>query len=89
MTIAHLHNCLRRSTHPAAVFTPPGTFDHEVDGKLVEGTGEIGVHYFSSETCRGGLPYIPRKSEMRTHNTARTKGAFMASKLYIKSILTV
>jgi hypothetical protein len=32
MAIAHLYNCLRRSTHSAAVFTPPGTFDHEVDG---------------------------------------------------------
>ena len=38
MTIAHLHNFLRRSTHSADIYTPPGTFDHEVDGKLVEGS---------------------------------------------------
>jgi hypothetical protein len=61
ITVAHLHNCLRRSTHSAAVFTPLSTFDHEVEGKLVEGKGEIGVHYFSSETCPGGLLHMPRK----------------------------
>jgi len=51
MTIAHLHNCLRRSIHSTAVFTPSDTFDHEVDSKLVERTGEIGMQYFSSEKC--------------------------------------
>jgi hypothetical protein len=29
---------LRRSTHSADVYTPPGSFDHEVDGKLAEGS---------------------------------------------------
>jgi len=38
MAIAHLHNFLRRNTHSADVYTPPGSFDHEVDGKLVEGS---------------------------------------------------
>jgi len=60
MTIAHLHNCLRRSIHSTAVFTPSGTFDHEVDGKLGERTGEIGVQYFSSEKCPGGLLHMPK-----------------------------
>jgi hypothetical protein len=88
MTMAHLHNCLRRSTHSAALCTPPGTFDHEVDGKLVEGTGEIGVHYFSSETCYGGLMRMPRKSEIRMRNTARTKVAFYGKQI-IHEIHTV
>jgi len=39
MTIALLHNYLR-SIHSTAVFTPSGTFDHEIDGKLVERTGD-------------------------------------------------
>ena len=38
MAIAHLHNFLRRSNHSADVYTPPGSFDHEADGKLVEGS---------------------------------------------------
>jgi hypothetical protein len=61
MTTAHLHNCLRRSIHSTAVFTPSGIFDHEIDDKLVEGTGEIGVQYFSSEKCPGGLLHVPKK----------------------------
>jgi hypothetical protein len=59
MTTAHLHNCLRRSIHSTAVFTPSGMFDHEIDGKLVEGTGEIEVQYFSSEKFPGGLLHMP------------------------------
>jgi hypothetical protein len=34
--IAHLHNFLRKVAHSAGVYTPPGTMDYEVDGKLVE-----------------------------------------------------
>ena len=60
MTIALLHNYLR-SIHSTAVFTPSGTFDHEVDGKVVERTGEIGVQYFSSEKCPGSLLHMPKK----------------------------
>jgi hypothetical protein len=88
MTIAQLHNCLRRSTHSAAVFTSLGTFDHEVDGKLVEGTGEIEVHYFSSETCPGGLLHIAEEVGDENAQYCHKKGAhFMASKFYIKFIL--
>ena len=61
MTIAHLCNCLRRSIHSTAIFTPSSTFDHEVDGKLVERTGEIGVQYFSSEKFPGVLLPMPKK----------------------------
>jgi len=50
----------------------------------VEGTGETGVHYFSSETCSGVLLHMPRKQEMRMHNTARTKGAFYGKQIIHK-----
>jgi len=60
MTIAHLHNCLRISIYSTAVFTPSGTIDHEVDGKLVERSGEIGVQYFSTEKCPGSLLHMPK-----------------------------
>jgi len=38
MTIAHLHNFLRRNNTSAAVYTPNGIFDSEVNGNFIEGT---------------------------------------------------
>jgi hypothetical protein len=38
MTIAYLHNFLRRSPDSAAVYTPPGTFDYEENGQVIEGS---------------------------------------------------
>jgi hypothetical protein len=41
MAITHLHNFPKRSIHFTDVCTPPGTFDQDVDGKLVEGSSRI------------------------------------------------
>ena len=38
MTIACLHNFLRRSPDSAATYTPPGTFDYEENGRMIEGS---------------------------------------------------
>jgi hypothetical protein len=38
MTIACLHNFLGRSPDPAAIYTPPGTFDDEENGRVTEGS---------------------------------------------------
>jgi hypothetical protein len=38
MTIACLHNFLRRSPDSAAVYIPPGTFDYEENGQVIEGS---------------------------------------------------
>ena len=38
MTIACLHNFLRRSPDLAAIYTPPGTFDYEENGRVIEGS---------------------------------------------------
>ena len=38
MTIACLHNFLRRSPDLAAICTPPGTFDYEENGRVIEGS---------------------------------------------------
>ena len=38
MTIACLHNFLRRSPDLAAIYTPPGTFEYEENGRVVEGS---------------------------------------------------
>lgn len=37
MAVAHLHNFLGESSTSCALYTPHGTFDTEIDGKLVEG----------------------------------------------------
>jgi len=38
MTVACLHNFLRRSPDSAAIYTPPGTFDYEENGRVNEGS---------------------------------------------------
>jgi len=38
MTIACLHNFLRRIPDLAAICTPPGTFDYEANGRVNEGS---------------------------------------------------
>jgi len=38
VTVACLHNFLRSSPDSAAIYTPPGTFDCEENGRLTEGS---------------------------------------------------
>jgi hypothetical protein len=38
MTIACLHNFLRRSPDSAAIYTAPDTFDYEENGRVIEGS---------------------------------------------------
>jgi len=40
MTIACLHNFLRRSHDSAASYTPPDTFDYEENSRVIEVAGE-------------------------------------------------
>jgi len=36
ITVVCLHNFLRRSPDSAAIYTPPGTFDYEENGRVIE-----------------------------------------------------
>jgi len=38
VTIACLHNFLRKSPVSAAIYTPPVTFDYEENGRVIEGS---------------------------------------------------
>jgi len=38
ITIAHLHNFLRRNNNSSAIYTPNGIFYSEVNGNFIEGT---------------------------------------------------
>jgi hypothetical protein len=86
MAITHLHNFPKRSIHFADVYTPPGTFDHEVDGKLVEGSSRNMARgnrstLFPPQTCREDILHMPRKSETRLHNNARSKDVFYGKQI--------
>lgn len=63
MAIAHLHNFLRQSTSSCPLYTPNGTFDTEVEGKLVDGT----YRTISNESTTSLLPLrnIPRKPSIQ------------------------
>ena len=41
MTVACVHNFLRRSPDSAAIYTLPGTFDHEENSRVIEGSWRI------------------------------------------------
>jgi len=52
MNIACLHNFLWRNPDSAAIYTPPGTFDYEENGRVIEGEPwvmEIGLLFFLFE----------------------------------------
>lgn len=63
MAITHLHNFLRKSSSSRNLYTPSGTFDTEVEGKLVDGT----YRTISNESTTSLLPLrnIPRKPSIQ------------------------
>jgi hypothetical protein len=100
-TKTHLHDLRRRRgrrrrrrrrTNSAGTYTPPGTFDHETDGKLIDGSWrnlDRRNIYFPLKTCRVGLPHMQRKSEMSLHSASKVKDVFYGKKVMRKFILTV
>jgi len=54
MTIACLHNILRRSPDWEAIHTPPGTFDYEENGRVIEG----GWRAMSNENMTSLFPIL-------------------------------
>jgi len=59
MTVAHLHNFLRRSTNSMNVYTPPGVFDSEIEGRFIEGSWRMNTNDMTSLVP---LRNIPRRS---------------------------
>ncbi|CAH1978072.1 unnamed protein product [Acanthoscelides obtectus] len=62
MTIAYLHNFLKRSCNSCNVYTPPGTFDTEVDGRLIEGSCRRIIPNDETMTSLLPLRNVPRRS---------------------------
>lgn len=57
----YLHNYLRKSVASRQIYTPPGTFDQEEDGKLIPGSWRGDIDDATSFTS---LKKIPRKSSI-------------------------
>lgn len=58
MTCVLLHNFLRNSKNSTTIYSPPGTFDTEKDGKILPGTWRQDTQDMSSFLP---LEKIPRK----------------------------
>lgn len=61
LAIVHLHNFLRKSSNSFNVYTPPGTLDTEVEGRLIEGSWRT-IANLEERTSLLPLTNIPRRS---------------------------
>lgn len=59
MAIVYLHNFLRKSKSSRIIYTPPGTFDSEIDGQVIQGSWrQVDTSLSSLHNIRN----IPRRS---------------------------
>lgn len=73
MTIVYLHNFLRRNKESRKIYTPPGTFDCEVDSVVVDGNW---IQQGSDEiTSLRPIANIPRRA---TRNAKEVRDEFAA-----------
>jgi hypothetical protein len=74
MTIACLNNFLRRSPDSAAIYTPPGTFDYEENGRVIEGSWRA----MSNENMTSLFPIrkIARKPNLEAKETMEELAAY-------------
>jgi hypothetical protein len=77
MTIACLHNFLRRSPDSAAVYTLPGTFDYEENGQVIEGSWRA----MSNENVTSLFPIrkIARKPHLKAKEIREESAAYFLS----------
>ena len=77
MTIACLHNFLRRSPDSAAIYTSPGTFDYEENGRVIEGSRRA----MSNENMTSLFPIrkIARNPPLKTKEIREELAAYFLS----------
>jgi hypothetical protein len=77
MTIACLHNFLRRSPALAAIYTPPGTFDYEENSPVIEGSWKA----MSNENMTSLFPIrkIARKPNRKAKEIREELAAYFLS----------
>jgi hypothetical protein len=78
MTIACLHSFLGRSPDSAAIYTPPGTFDYEENGRVTEGSWRA----MSNEYTTSLFPIRKsgRKPTLKTKEIREELAAYFLSK---------
>ena len=74
MTIACLNKFLRRSPDSAANYTPPGTFDYEENGRVIEGSWRA----LSNENMTSLFPIrkIAREPTLKAKEIRKELGAY-------------
>ena len=77
MTIACLYNFLSRSPDSAAVYTPPGTFNYEENGRVTEGSWRA----MSNENMTSLFPIrkIARKPALKAKEIREELAAYFLS----------
>jgi hypothetical protein len=77
MTIACLHNFLRRSPDSAAIYTSPGIFDYEENGRVTEGSWRA----ISNENMTSSFPIrkIARKPTVKAKEIREELAAYFLS----------
>jgi len=77
LTVACVHNFLRRTSDSAAIYTPPGTFVYEENGRVIEGSWRA----MSNENMTSVLPIrkIARKPPLKAKEIREELAAYFLS----------
>jgi hypothetical protein len=77
MIVVCVHNFLRRSPDSAAIYTPPGTFDYEENGRVIEGSWRA----MSNENMTSLFPItkIARKPPLKAKEIMEELAAYFLS----------
>jgi len=67
LTIVYLHNFLRRNRASCNIYNPPGSFDIEKDGQLVEGSWRQNVQPLVNVPCRSKTSAQEIRNEFATY----------------------
>lgn len=70
MTCILLHNFLRNSESSRNIYAPPGTFDHIIDGQLINGT------WRQNHTESSGLRPIQNVARQTSSNISEIRSEF-------------
>jgi len=77
LTVACVHNFLRRTSDSAAIYTPPGTFVYEENGRVIEGSWRA----MSNENMTSLLPIrkTARKPPLKAKEIREELAAYFLS----------
>ena len=77
MTVAYLHNFLKRSSDSAAIYTPPSTFVYEGNGRVIEGSWRAMCN--ENMTALFAIRKIARKPTLKAKEIGEELAAYFLS----------